>query len=32
MVYAFVQRHRGKLAPDTAPLQGTTFTLWFPPA
>jgi signal transduction histidine kinase len=32
MVYAFVQRHGGKLALDTAVGEGTTFTLWFPAA
>jgi signal transduction histidine kinase len=30
MVYAFVQRHGGKLTLDTVPGKGTTFTLWFP--
>jgi len=32
MVYAFVQRHAGKLTLDSGPAHGTTFTLWFPPA
>jgi signal transduction histidine kinase len=32
MVYAFVQRHGGKLTLDTAVGKGTTFTIWFPAA
>jgi signal transduction histidine kinase len=32
MVYAFVQRHAGKLMLDTEVGRGTTFTLWFPGA
>jgi signal transduction histidine kinase len=32
MVYAFVQRHAGKLSLDSPPGHGTTFTLWFPAA
>ncbi|MFT3764403.1 MAG: HAMP domain-containing sensor histidine kinase [Minicystis sp.] len=32
MVYAFVQRHGGKLTLDTGPDKGTTFTLWLPTA
>jgi signal transduction histidine kinase len=32
MVYAFVQRHGGKLTLDTALGKGTTFTMWFPGA
>lgn len=30
MVYAFVQRHGGKLTLDSGPDQGTTFTVWLP--
>ena len=30
MVYAFVQRHGGKLTLETAPTAGTTFTVWLP--
>ncbi|MBV8464130.1 MAG: HAMP domain-containing histidine kinase, partial [Acidimicrobiales bacterium] len=30
-VYAFVQRHGGKLTLRTAPGQGASFLLWFPP-
>jgi len=32
MVYAFVQRHGGKLTLDTEVGRGTTFTMWFPSA
>jgi signal transduction histidine kinase len=32
MVYAFVQRHGGKLTLDTAVGKGTSFTLWLPGA
>lgn len=32
MVYAFVQRSRGRLSLETAPGRGATFTLWFPDA
>jgi signal transduction histidine kinase len=32
MVYAFVQRHAGKLTLDTGPDRGTSFTLWMPAA
>ena len=32
MVYAFIQRHGGKLSLDTAPGAGTTFTVWLPGA
>jgi signal transduction histidine kinase len=32
MVYAFVNRHRGKLTVDTAPGKGTRLRLWFPAA
>ncbi len=32
MVYAFVQRHGGKLTLDTEVGRGTTFTIWFPGA
>jgi signal transduction histidine kinase len=30
MVYAFVQRSRGRLSLETAPGAGASFTLWFP--
>jgi signal transduction histidine kinase len=30
MVYAFVQRHGGKVELETAPGKGASFTLWFP--
>jgi signal transduction histidine kinase len=30
MVYAFVQRHGGRLLLDTGPKKGTTFTVWLP--
>jgi signal transduction histidine kinase len=30
MVYAFVQRHRGKATLDSAPGRGTRIRLWFP--
>ncbi len=30
MVYAFVQRSRGRLSVETAPGKGASFTLWFP--
>lgn len=30
MVYAFVQRHGGRLDLDTGPEKGTTFTVWLP--
>jgi len=30
MVYAFVQRHGGRLLLDTGPEKGTTFTVWLP--
>jgi signal transduction histidine kinase len=32
MVYAFVNRHSGKLTVDTAPGKGTRLRLWFPAA
>jgi signal transduction histidine kinase len=32
IVYAFVHRHRGELAIDTAPGRGTRLRLWFPRA
>jgi CheY-like chemotaxis protein/anti-sigma regulatory factor (Ser/Thr protein kinase) len=31
-VMAVVEQHRGRLELETAPGQGTTFRLWFPPA
>jgi signal transduction histidine kinase len=32
MVYAFVQRHHGKITLSTSPGRGTCFRLWFPAA
>jgi signal transduction histidine kinase len=32
MVYAFAQRHGGRVSLDSAPGKGAAFTLWFPPA